>query len=297
VQELAAAKKFKIDKKAYGPAWFSTDKVDIEPNILSPSTAPGELVKTIIDATSGDIIELSDEVYNISTSLKIDKEITLRSKGENRAQLVFSGAENAPAFEMNPKGRINLENISIKGQNTQLAFAPLKENMASAYNLFLDNCMIEDFAYILKASKGSFADSINISNTIMQNCENGFVLAADTRGDYNAEMVDFDQCQFKNIKQNVIHFFRGGYDESTIGGYLTMKNNTLTNCGQKEESGVLLKTRGIINVLLSGNTFKNNAVKFVAILWGAKNNEERDNTIVQSGKMKIEQQQKLELMY
>ena len=295
VQNLAGAEGFKIDKKKYGPSWFSVEKIAIEPNILT--AAAGELAKVIADAKSGDIIELNDELYDIRVSLKIDKEITLRSKGKNKAQLVFSGAENTPAFAMHPKGRINLENISVKGQNTQLAFAPLNENMSSAYNLFLDNCVIEDFTYILKASKGSFADSINVRKTTFQNCENGFVLAADEKGNYNAEMVDFTACKFTNIKQNVIHFYRGGYDESTIGGYLTLSSNTFTNCGQKEKSGVLLKTRGIINVLISENTFKNNPVTFVAVLWGAKNNHHRNNTIAQSGQMKVEEQQKLDLLY
>ena len=179
---------------------------------------------------------------------------------------------------MNPKGIIRLENIAIKGQNNQLAFAPLEENMSSAYNLFLDNCVIDNFDYVLKASKGSFADSIRICNTIIQNCENGFVLAADEKGDYNAEMVTFEKCEFNNIQSNVIHFYRGGYDESTIGGFLTMSKNTFIACGKKETSGVLIKTRGIINVLLSDNTFKNNSVNLVAVLWGEKNNHHSNNT-------------------
>lgn len=297
IQESAAAQKLKIDKKQYGPSWFSTDKAATEANILTASSTAGELANIIAKAKPGDIIELSDEVYNITTSLKINKEITIRSKEGNKVQLVFSGAENTPAFEMNPRGIINLENLSIKGQNKQLAFAPLKENMSSAYDLFIDNCVIEDFAYVLHASKGSFADSINIRNTTIQNCENGFVLAAEEKGDYNAEMVHFEQCKFINVKRNVIHFYRGGYDESTIGGFLTLSNNTFTNCGQKEESGVLIKTRGIINVLILDNTFKNNPVKFVAVLWGEKNNHHSNNTVSQSGQIKVEEQQKLEILY
>lgn len=297
ISQLAAAEQFKVDKQKYGPTWFSVDKEAREPNILSASTTEGDLAKVIAQAVSGDIIELSEAVYTIPTSLKIDQEVTLRAKGEKQVQLLFTGAANTPAFEMNPRGVIRLKNLSLKGQGNQLAFAPLAENMSSAYKLHLDNCVIDNFSYLLKASRGSFADSIQVRNTTIQNCENGLVLAADEKGDYNAEMVTFDQCEFVNVQQNVIHFYRGGYDESTIGGVLTLTNNAFTACGKREKSGVLLKTRGIINVLLEGNTFENNSVKWVAILWGAKNNHHRDNTLARSGQIKVEEQQKLELLY
>ncbi len=297
ITQLAAAEKFKIDKKKYGPNWFSTEKVAINPNILSASSAQGELAKTIAQANPGDIVELSDEVYTIGASLTIDKQITIRSKGENKVQLVFTGGENTPAFEMNPKGIIKLENLSLKGQNNQLAFAPLPAYMSSAYYLFIDNCVIEDFEYVLKASKGSFADSISISNTTIKNCENGFVLAADEKGDYNAGMVSFEQCEFINVQRNVINFYRGGYDESTIGGCLTISNSSFVGCGRIEKSGVLIKTPGIINVNISGNTFRNNPVKLLALLWGEKNNHHSNNTLIQSGEIKVEAQHKLDILY
>ena len=74
-------------------------------------------------------------------------------------------------------------------------------------------------------------------------------------------------------------------------------DNTFTNCGRKEKSGVLLKTRGIINVHIFDNTFSNNPIKSVAVLWGAKNNHHKNNTITQSGKMVVEEQQKLDILY
>ena len=297
INNPANAEKFVIDKKKYGPEWFSTEKVAIKPNILTASSADGELSKIIAQAKSGDIIELSDEKYTIEKSLKINKKVTIRSAGENKVQLLFKGEQNTAAFEMNPKGNIRLDNISLKGDNNQLAFAPLNENMSSAYYLSINNCVIEDFNYLLKASKGSFADSITVNNTIFQNCENGFVLAADEKGDYNAEMVTFKNCDFNNIKQNVINFYRGGYDESTIGGVLTLLENNFTNCGKKEKSGLLIKTRGIINVNITDNRFKNNPVELVALLWGAKNNHHNNNTLVRSGKIKVEEQQKLDILY
>lgn len=297
ITEPVVAEKFKIDKKEFGPDWFSPNETDSNPNIYTVSLAEGELSDIINQAKSGDIIELGSEVYTINSSLQINKEITLRAAGEHQAKLIFTGKENTPAFSMNAKGNLHLKNLSIKSQTNQSAFAPLAENMSSVYQLNIDNCLIEDFNYILNATKGSFADSINIRNTTIQNCKNGIVLAADEKGNYNAEMVFIDQCKFNNIKQNVIHFYRGGYDESTIGGYLTLTNSTFTNCGKQEKSRILIKTRGILNVLLADNTFRNNPIDLVALLWGEKNNHHQDNTVIQSGQIKVEQQQKQEILY
>ncbi|MRI00513.1 alginate lyase [Kriegella sp. EG-1] len=297
INDLVTAEKFKIDKKKYGPKWFSTDKIEKEPTIFKVSSKKDELSKMINQANSGDIIELVDEIYHITTSLKIDKDITLKSIGKKKPELLFEGQENTPVFEMNPKGVIHLDNITIKGQKYHLAFAPLQNNMSSAYKMYIDNCLIEGFGNVLTAAKGSFADTITVNNTYIQNCENGILLAADEKGDYNAEMVTFNQCKFINIKRDVINFYRGGYDESTIGGFLTLSNNTFTSCGSKEESGILIKSHGIVNVIINDNTFKNNPIDLVALLWGAKNNHHNNNTIINSGKIKIEEQQKLDILY
>jgi len=298
INELSNAENFKIDKKEYGPKWFSTEKITVEPKILNASSIEGELAEKIREATSGDIIELSDALYTVSTSLKIDKEITLRSKdSKNKVVLEFKGGDDSVAFEMNPYGTIKLENLIIKGDNNNYAFAPLKENMAAAYNLFVENSVIEDFDYVLKATKASFADSLNFKTTTIKNCKNGIELAADVKGDYNAEMVTFDQCEFVNVQSNVINFFRDGYDESTIGGCLTVTNSSFTACGKGEKSKILLQTRGIINVKLNDNNFKNNPIEHVAILWGEKNNHHHGNKLINSGKIEVEEHQKLKLLY
>ncbi|MFD1295001.1 chondroitinase-B domain-containing protein [Lutibacter holmesii] len=298
INELSVAENFRIEKKNYGPKWFSTEKNKVEPVTYKASSIEGELAKIIKKATNGAIIELTDTLYTISSSIKIDKNISIRSKNnKNKTQLVFKGAQNTPLFEMNSKGNLKLENLLLKGQPTTNAFTPLQENMFSAYNISTKNCVITDFNYVLKAYKGSFSDSLSIQKTTIKNCKNGFVLAADEKGDYNAEMFTITNSKFINVQKNCINFYRGGYDESTIGGFLTITNSLFSNCGIAEKSNVLLKTRGIINVQISGNTFKNNPIEFAAILWGEKNNHHQNNTLINSGKIKVEEQQKLEILY
>ena len=163
----------------------------------------------------------------------------------------------------------------------------------------MNNSQIEKFENVLKAYKGSFADTISFSETAIDNCINGIELAAETndKGDYNAEFVNIIGCTFDNISQNVINYYRGGYDESTIGGNLLVKNNSFTNCGRNEKSKILIKTRGIINVNINNNIFSNNQVKLIALLWGEKNNQHTDNKIIKSGIIHVDQHLKQKLMY
>lgn len=295
VVDMARAESFQLDRSKYGPSWFTPNQKKDAPMVHQ--AAAGKLVEVLAEAKDGAVVELSDAVYELNEPLKINKEITLRAADESKPQINYAGAAGTPAFEMNPGGTVRLQNIALSGQGDQLAFAPLAENMSSAYKLFVQDSKIDGFRYVLKASKGSFADSITFTNTTIQNCQNGLVLAADEKGDYNAEMVTFTECIFENVSENVIHFYRGGYDESTIGGFLTLRNNSFTRCGAKDASKMLIKTPGIINVHLLNNTFKNNPVDLVALLWGAKNNLHKDNTVENSGQIKVEEQRKLDLLY
>jgi len=266
--------------------------------LLSDKTV--DLNASLSTAKSGDIIELTAGVYNIEHSLVINKEITIRSKDtSNRAQIVYSGAKDTPAFEMQPKGNLTLENIILTGKNEQYAFACSKENMSSLYNLSVQGCEIFNFNYVLRAYKESFSDLILFSNTSIKNCANGIDLSAETgdHGDYNVEYLTIDHCQFDNIKSNVINYYRGGYDESTIGGNLLVTHSAFTNCGKSDTSGILISSTGIINVDISKNVFKNNGVKMVALLWGAKNNSHSENEIINSGKIVVEENLKLKLLY
>jgi len=95
----------------------------------------------------------------------------------------------------------------------------------------------------------------------------------------------------------VIDYYRGGYDESTVGGNLVVSGSTFTKCGEEEKDGILINTYGILNVDISKNNFENNQVKMVARLWGAKNNSHSDNTIKNSGEMVVEQNLQLKMMY
>jgi poly(beta-D-mannuronate) lyase len=259
-----------------------------------------ELENAVKEAISGDTILLTADRYEMKSSLQIDKNLTIQSVDtEKRVVIQFNGAAKTPAFEMNPKGQLTLKGVHLMGAKKQYAFASLQNNMSSLYNLRVLDCEISDFDFVLKAYKYSFAECIEFNSTRIENCSNGLELSEETddRGEYNAENILIDNCRFEGVAKNVIDYYRGGYDESTVGGNLVVTNSTFTNCGAKEENGILLNTRGIINVDISKNTFSNNQVKLIALLWGAKNNSHSNNEIANSGEIRVEENLKLKLMY
>lgn len=288
-----------VNKNLYGPEWYSPVKENKNPKIFQVSTSEG-LLEAIKKTASGDIIEIKSGTYKLDASIPITKKISIRSKSEKtKAILQFSESNSFPAFQMNPGGILRLENIVLKGHKNRDAFGTLNENMSSAYNLWVDNAEISNFKNLLKVSQRSFADTISIANSTVKNLKSGINLAEETddKGEYNAEFVYITDSKFENIKEEVLNYYRGGYDESTIGGNLVLTGNTISNSGTSENTEILLKTRGIVNVDFSNNSFLNNPVKFIAILWGEKGQQPENNAIINSGEIKVEQNLKQKLMY
>ena len=289
-----------MDLSMYGPDWYDLKPTDNSNATIHSVGSISQLETAVSNAKSGDTIILTAGQYDLKSPLKITKKVIIKSVDvNNKVTLKYSGPKETPAFEMNPKGALILENIHLKGAGSQYAFASLKSQMSSLYNLKVVNSDISDFDYVLKGYKYSFSEYIEFNSTSIKNCANGLDLAAedDDRGEYNAENVFINNCTFEGVSKNVINYYRGGYDESTVGGHLVVSNSTFTDCGASEESGILINTYGIINVALSHNTFLGNKTKLVARLWGAKNNTYSNNIIQNSGALIVEENLPMKMMY
>lgn len=288
-----------VDRSQYGPSWFDADADgNAAPQTISVRDAGG-LVLAIDAAADGDVIEIAPGRYEIVEPLAIDKALTVRAATPGaRPTIRYTGAAGSPLFEMNPRGDLRLSGVALEGTGDNQAFATLESGMSSLYTLTIEDAEISDFASVLHAHKYSFADRIHVEGTTIRDCVNGLELSSedDDRGDYNAETVTILDSRFENVGRNAIDYYRGGYDESTVGGTLVVRGSTFTG-GGADESGVLIETYGIINVELTGNTFRDNAVDLVARLWGAKNNTASDNVIEASGEIVTEQNLPQRLVY
>jgi len=288
-----------IDPSKYGAEWYQLADTP-KANIHQFDPDKQSLASLITEIASGDIIVLGGGELKITEPLEVDKRFTIRgAEGENKSVITYAGLEKTALFQMQPRGELHVENVKLQSYKSQFAFETLKIDMSPGYKLWMNNVELTGFDHVLLAHKGSFADTLVVENSRIYDCRNGIVLAAETddKGDYNAEFVTIHNSSFESIDKNVLHFYRGGYDESTIGGVLRVSDSKFSRCGSLEESKILLKTRGIINVDIRNNVFQNNPVKLVALLWGAKNNKHSDNNIERSGSIRVEQQLKLKLMY
>ncbi len=290
--------KIAIQKKQYGPQWFTPVQKKEKSKTITVKN-PNDLVSALVKANAGDVLELKAATYKLAEPLKISKEITIKSSSKRKAVLTFENKNTNPLFQMLPGGKLRLENISLKGNEQQDAIATLDKNMSSAYNLWLQNIDIEGYKSVLKVSKGSFADTIAVKNSTIKNCINGIQLAEETddKGDYSAEFVFIENSTFENVNKNVLNYYRGGYDESTIGGSLVLKNNIFKNSGSEESSKILLQTRGIVNIDFENNEFLNNPISYVIVLWGEKGQVSVNNSLKNSGEIKVEENLKMKLMY
>ena len=287
-----------LDKSKYGTTWYSNE-AEVKAPVTHVVNEAEDLQAKINEANSGDIIAIAEGSYAFKKALIINKTITIQSQAEKKAKLVYVGPSETPLFSLQSKGKLTINNIVLEGNENNYAFASLKENMANHFGLTVSNTEISDFDYVLKVYKESFSERITFENTTITDCENGLELSEETndKGDYNTEYLTINNCHFDNVKANVIDYYRGGYDESTIGGNLLITNSTFINCGAKEKNKTLLNHNGIVNVNITKNTFKNNKVQFVSTLWGAKNNVESENTLVNSGQINTEENLKMKLMY
>jgi len=285
-----------FERSDYGPSWFTTDRAPYEAQTITVTTAEA-LSEAIKKAKPTDIISLKSGSYSISEMIPINKAITITSEANEKVTLEFT--TDSVAFQMLPKGKLRLNNISLKGNGQQDAFRTLNHNMSQAYDLFIDSSEISGFKSVLEVSKGSFADTISVANSSFKDCKNGIKLNKETNdgGDYNAEFLLVKNSNFNNISNDVINYYRGGYDESTIGGNFVFTGNTVTNCGKNDSDQILINNRGIVNVDFSNNNFSNNPTKYTAILWGEKGQEPVNNTLKNSGEIKVVQNLELKLMY
>ncbi len=277
-----------------GPEWYetsiSTEVKNSKPAGKILTVAPGadNLSKAIKKAAAGDIVVLSEGEYTIGNKIALNKDLTLRGdgKGKNPVIRMKSERENNSFFEIGGNARIEFQGIDFNGDSkatypAKYVFASAKEG-AFGYSLFVNNCNIYDVKVdggaVFKAYKGSMCDSILISNSVISDSYRGISLSdeKDNTGKYNAESVVLHNSVFSNIAQYAIDYYRGGNDESTLGGSLSI-NHCVFDAVADDEKQSVLKLTGIVTVNISNSIFCNTAAKVSVKLSGLKNSISNSN--------------------
>ncbi|MFA9371911.1 MAG: chondroitinase-B domain-containing protein [Labilibaculum antarcticum] len=284
---LKDAKYKVIDVDKYGPSWFVVSKANANAKCDTVKSSE-DLYASLEKINEGDTIHIDAEILKLNKTIQVKKSVVIASSHKNQqVRLQFTSEENVPAFELGPGVDINLKHLIVEGSKMGNCFEPNQADMSIAANVFVDDCTLSGFNSIYRSKKGSFTDTVKVVNSVMKNLVNGFILDSETddKGDYNAEFLIVENNQISDVENVFVDFYRGGYDESTIGGNFVFNNNTVERAGKSGADEILLKTQGIVNVEIMSNNFSSINSGFIARLWGEKNNVESGNTI--QGKSKI----------
>jgi poly(beta-D-mannuronate) lyase len=132
--------------------------------------------------------------------------------------------------------------------------------MLSNFDLIVENSEVVDLDInhsfdFLRVAKGTFADSIEITNSVFKNIS-GALLGLDKESDdygiYNAEYVTIRNSHFDSLEGDLVDFYRGGTDESTFGPHFELSNSTVKKVGfgkrNKSKSSILLHGVQVTNI-------------------------------------------------
>ncbi len=270
-----------------GPQWYKSGQLDNNQKtkktgkITNVEPGTDNLIQAVKKAGDGDILVLKSGDYIVTKRITITKDITIQSSSDLKPVITFkTDRANGSIFEIGGNAKLKIEGIAINGDSkaefpAKYAFISSKEG-ALGYSLIVNNCDIYDFnveaGSIYKAYKGSVADSVVIKNSTVRNSYRGVSLndEKDDMGKYNAENVMFDNTVFSNFTQYIIDYYRGGNDESTLGGSLKINHCIFDQIGNDEKQ-TILKLTGIKNVAIHNSIFNNSMAKTSVKLSGSKN--------------------------
>ncbi|MCL2651402.1 MAG: polysaccharide lyase 6 family protein, partial [Candidatus Azobacteroides sp.] len=267
-------------RKNCGPSWYKPLEKASTPE-HTPVTfqiTPGQdnLYNAVKKSKPGDIIELTEGEYVNSKKMLVYHPLTIRAKADAKARPVIKMNMDATAtvafFELKGGSVLHLEGVALDGNlksgTAKYAFVTGKEDMTDSYKTFIDNCDIYNFkdtngGCIFKTYKTSFADTIQITNSILRDSFRGLALndEKDDVGIYSAEYTIFINTVFKDIEQWALDFYRGGNDESTLGGFLEIDHCVFDNVFSKENQTMIRQT-GLINIDITNTIFCNSSAKF-----------------------------------
>ncbi len=286
-----------------GVTWMPEKKPDT-PDAEVPEAlkvvkvAPGRntLEKAVKKAGDHTVLQLEKGIYEIDKGMAVTDKITIRGTGSSET-VIRPAKGSAPDyfFRVAHGKALTLKGVALDAGKE----APVKYGIISptvpgslAYRLIIDDVYFHGFTQktgaIFKAYKGTFADTIRITNSRLENSQRGLNLSyeKDDKGKYNAAVIAIRNTLFKNLGQFAIYYYRGGNDESTVGGQLDIDHCVFYNV-DNHEKGRMLRTRGIVYVNLSNSVIAGSPdIRHPAVLQGPKNRM-TNMLIYKSGTVKL----------
>ena len=290
----------KVIANKTGTSWNpKTSKAAIQEQTINVEPGIGTLEKAVKKAKEKTKLILASGDYLLDRSVVISDNISIIGEGAEKTIISFNPAAEKNSnylFRVESGARLSFENVNLTAKNTaavKYAIVSPKEDTPGSYSIFVNRSIISDFTNaeggsVIKVSKGTFADTIKISNSILRNNFRGINLSSekDDTGKYNSENVILENTVFIDFSQWVLNYYRGGNDESTVGGNLVVDHCIFTRTGTTEKD-MVFQNKGIVNVKITNSVFFDNPKVANPIRLNGKNNSIKNSVIYNSGEMKL----------
>ena len=290
----------KVIANKTGTSWNpKTSKDAIQEQTINVEPGIGTLEKAVKKAKGKTKLILASGDYLLDRSVVISDNISIIGESAEKTIISFNPAAEKNSnylFRVESGARVSFENVSLTAKNTaavKYAIVSPKEDTPGSYSIFVNKSIISDFTNaeggsVIKVSKGTFADTIKISNSILRNNFRGINLSSekDDKGKYNSENVILENTVFIDFNQWVLNYYRGGNDESTVGGNLVVDHCIFTRTGTTEKD-MVFQNKGIVNVKITNSVFFDNPKVANPIRLNGKNNSIKNSVIYNSGEMKL----------
>lgn len=295
-------------KENTGTTWYSKKDNSIALNsgkIIKVEAGINTLYEIVKKSEAGDIIELEGGgTYLTTKAVQIKHPLTFKTLGKEKAIILF---ERMMAFEIQNGGSLSLENITFDGTKSpdyagNSVISTSKNSMLDNYKLFINNCEFKDMVVnhsfdVLRVSKGTFADTISIQNSIFKNIS-GHITALDKETDdigaYNVEYMILKNNIVTDMQGVALRLYRGGRDESTFGPFLEVDHNVFNNVGfgKKNKYKAAMSLYGVqVNDIQNNNFNNTNGLKMHLVV-GEPIVNVVNNNFYKSGKIEVTGDQK-----
>ncbi|MEO9892817.1 polysaccharide lyase 6 family protein [Aurantibacter sp.] len=291
-----------------GTTWYSKSDNDIALNsgkTLKVEAGINTLFEIVKKSSGGDIIALEEGGnYLLTKAVKINHPLTFKTSGKVKAIIQF---ERMMAFEIENGGSLSLENITFDGAKSpdyagNSVISTSKKSMIDNYKLFIDKCefknMVVNHSFdVLRVSKGTFADTISVQNSIFKNIS-GSIAALDKETDdigaYNVEYFLMKNNAITDLQGAALRLYRGGKDESTFGPFLEIDHNIFDNVGfgKKNKYNAAISLYGVQETDIKDNIFKDSKAINMHLVVGEPIVKVRNNALSNSEKLKVTGDQK-----
>lgn len=237
-------------REGKGASWFDAFKSNEK-----PSAAPREITcddgiaLAVAGAPAGSVILLTAKEYVLTGPIVVDKPLTI--KGKDMSVLRYAGDAPADMITIANGGSLDISNVVFDGTlqaGKRLASSGIStaSEMNKTYRLRIENCTFKNFGEsgfcAVRGTKGTFADSVTITNSLFcDNSGNGIDFSAERedKGRYNAEDVIISNCTFRRFLGIPVNIYRGGSDESTAGPYVKISGCTFDDCCNRQRGSVM----------------------------------------------------------